>query len=260
MERRNFLGAGLLTLGTVALPSFLRGSTNVVETVVKSIDADKKIGKAEFYSSESGIIGKDDYFVLGVLFAGAKPKVYEDAILKLREKHSFFNELSYRSNNKHKADFAKECIDLFVSSEMKFGARVVKKQEYAEIMRGNFSNNKKRKSKITLYQDLFVELGIEKKRGVFSKSQILAKSQSAFGENRNLQSMMDTELALKYNAVDAHKSNLLQLTDLLTGCIYGSCSNNISNANKVRLVKYLKSQSKQFSDIGSEEKKNIILL
>ena len=97
MERRNFLGAGLLTMGAVALPSFLKGSTNVIEAQEQFTD--KKIGKAEFYSSESGIIGKDDYFVLGILFTGAQPNVYEEAILKLREKHSFFNELSYKSNN-----------------------------------------------------------------------------------------------------------------------------------------------------------------
>lgn len=245
MKRRNFLNAGLLTAGVIAVPSFLTASTT--KLIPTSNEKANISNKTIFFASESGIFGKDDIYVLGILYVPLGAKNYEAALLQLREKHNFRSKLSYRSNNKFKISYAKACIDFFLENKLRFVAKIVTKQEYLETFRGNYSNGKKRRVKITAYQELLQKLDYSKGKLSLFKPDLWVKSQSTFGPSRGFESKFNKEVELSYKAVDSNKSNLLQLTDLLTGCVRGDLSSDIQNKGKIELIRYLKENLKTSS-------------
>lgn len=240
MKRRGFLGSSLLTGGALLVPSFLKAETESTN-LLKETSTEVSI-KDRFFCSESGMLGKDDIYVLGVMVVYNNTKTLEKTLKIQRTFRNFFAELSYSSNNSHKIDYMKDCIDFFMKNNIRFAAKVVKKEDFRLAIRGNLSPNKKKKFKLSLYQSLLSELDTVKTGTLLGKSNFVVKSQSLFGPTRNYSDWFKKELKLNYKAVHNSESNLLQLTDVLTGCIRGDMSSDITNQNKLAMIKYLKTE------------------
>lgn len=235
MKRRGFIGGSLLTGGALLVPSFLKAETKSASPLKEIVST-----KDRFFCSESGMLGKDELYILGVMMVPNNTKSFEKVLKAQREIRKFYIELSYSSNNSHKMEFAKDCINFFMDNDMRFVAKVVRKDDFRSAIRGNLSPNKKKKFKLSLYQSILSDLDSENIGMHLGKPNFVVKSQSLFGPTRNYNDWFKQELKLNYKAVHHSESNLLQLADVLTGCIRGDLSNDITNKNKLVMIDYLK--------------------
>jgi len=126
MERRKFLNAGILTIGAMAVPGMVKAEES-------NLGDPSKIGilntGKSFFASESGILGRDDVYVLGVLGV-SNSKNSERKLKAIRDSISFQTELSFVSCNKHKLPFVKEGLKLYFGSNMAFAAKIIRKEDY----------------------------------------------------------------------------------------------------------------------------------
>ncbi len=226
MQRRGFLGLSFLSAGAVAF--FPKTATGI-----SSARLNAPYLPYRAFMSESGILGKDDFFVLGMLYMpNSLPSVHSDALAGIKNANNYRSCLTYRSNDMYKIPAAQAFIDYFSADpDMKLLAKIVTKESLPPALN--------REQMVEMRFDLYNLFMYFWNVSSYSEG-IVVKSQSPFGPSQYFYNKFMTETNMQINARDARLDPLLQLADLITGCIQGANSGNITNQTKLELLDYLK--------------------
>jgi hypothetical protein len=207
--RRIFFKNTLLGIGgsfaLPSLPSFLR---------IKSPNQNQSLGMAQntVYAVESGLLGKDKYFALGLLVVGSNGTAHESYLKNLRDDStaSYRTRLNYSSNDRFKIPFAQNALTYFnTNDEIRLYLKVI-----SDFPVG-LSPTEASVSKIEYYNKLFDKAGLSADTLIVN-----AKSQSPFGPSVHFKSLFaDNTGGATLEANNTFDSNLLQLASFITGTI-----------------------------------------
>lgn len=170
-----------------------------------------------FYCDESCHLENDKqpYMLIAyVSTAYNEIKIHNEFIKNLRNKHNMFTEIKWSKVSKSKFEFYAELIDYFFSSEMRFRAIVVNKNQIDNERIGQSYDDFYYKM---YYQLLHHKISMEYTYNVYLD---IKDTLSAF-KVRKLKEILNT----RYNSIRnlqnirSHESNIMQLTDLLMGAI-----------------------------------------
>ncbi|MBF05424.1 hypothetical protein CL644_01820 [bacterium] len=84
--------------------------------------------KCWIFGDESGMMGRDRFFAIGIL-GTRDPKNVRDALKQIREKTNFYGEVSYKSSDKRRALCAIRWMDWFFSGQDVVSYRVIIKDK-----------------------------------------------------------------------------------------------------------------------------------
>lgn len=230
MERRKFIGAGVLVAGLGALPNTLAASTP---------DVVKLPRRARYVLSESGQLARDAHYVQGMLVLSQSATHYEEAINEIRRRLNYRSELNYGSTCKYKFDFAKAVIAYFIASDLRYVGVSFDKQAFLNSTRGVNSGFNRRKQRELLQRKLLEGSTEEKIR---SNSVILTKPWAAFGPTAAFRKAFKKNVGVKFEPVPGYQSNLLQLADLLTGWLRNEFVQKTTNHRKYLFNRWLQQQ------------------
>jgi len=242
LKRRSFLGTGLLTVGTLlASPLNLKGASNSFSSLVNN----KKI-----FLSENGNIGKDSQIVIGYISSSNNGVKHEKAIDKFREKHNYKSILSYKSNDKFKVPFAKDIISYFVeTNELSFTACLVDVGENFKM-----SPIEKQEFRLECYQTLLAEQAFK------GGDQVIVKPFTPFGPKGEFSKKFTEKFGADHKAKNAYESNLLQLSNILSGCLLSEVINICEHPIKQEIIAHLKTslEVSSLTDIKDFKKIKIV--
>lgn len=174
------------------------------------------------YGDESGSLESAPFFALGVLVT-KDPERHETQLNNLRRQHRYHNELKYSKTDRYQVPYAEAVIHYFLrDSDLRFNVLLVDNHKH------NLSHFKKHKTdydprdvaynwhyKKVLVRatppraELVVHLDDRQRRKEDNLPEYLA------AELENLKSLQ---------LVDSAKHQLVQVADLLTGCVYGEAT------------------------------------
>jgi len=225
MFRRSFIQNTIL--GTL-------GASILKPVIESSILAGSTVEGNKFFMSESGIYGKDSTFILGFLKV-SNPEIYENDLLMLRETTGYRTNLTYRSNDRHKIEFAKAAIDLIVSSnDFKF---FVKYSDISnEVGDIGFKLSAINQYKIDLVNELNIRMGE-------TPQAIVSKYQSLNGPSETFRSRFKAETGVDHNMEITRDSNLLQLSSYLTSTVAAIINDKINHPIKLEVTEYFKTRT-----------------
>jgi hypothetical protein len=185
------------------LPSFLR-SRSLNQTLVAPQYA--------VYAVESGILGKDKHFGIGILVVRNNDSTHEAKIqdIRIEPTSSYRTRLNYSSNDRFKIPFAQNALTYFNEHEdLNLYIKVISDFPV--------SNTPMQVSvaKIEYYKKLFDRAGVSPDSLVVN-----AKSQSAYGPSAHYKALFnDTTGGASLEVNYMYDSNLLQLGSFITGTI-----------------------------------------
>lgn len=208
VDRRSFLTGGLALLGSSALASCDRA---VLEPEVQD-PADRRQGPAtdlwpvSLHLDHSGSLDGLGHAVVGGLVTPT-PALHEEALEQLREQGAryYYRRLTYSSNDRNKLDYARAAIDHLLEAEgLMFQARVIGPGDHGRSG-----------SLLQAYERLIGEIV-----GVDAEGSVELEPTTSVGLDPELRDHLDGSFG-GLSIGGGSPSNLLQLTDLLTGSIYG---------------------------------------
>lgn len=223
-NRRSFIGKGLLSTGAlVTMP--LAG-----EVVGNTIGVDGLLKSNKIFLSESGVLKGEDLFIVGALEVDNALATHERNLKKIRDQHSYRTRLTYRSNDRFKNPFAKDVIDYFLDTpSLHFSAYAC-----GESGKG-LSPQARQALRLSCYEKT---LATVKKDGGEQRT-IVTKSQTSFGPYLYFKDQVRDGLGFQLEVMDSRNSNLLQLVDLITGCIRADiCTTASKNRFKLEINKH----------------------
>ena len=230
IQRRQFLGAGAATIGTLFLPTVARSETKE-EIPAAGLSA---------YVTESGHMLKGGLFLMGMLITKNQGAVHEKKFQQFRETYSYRSRLNYKDGDRYKVDFAKACIDYFASNKRIGFIAYYQKQtdpsDMAEEGKVNQSKKQIRRAKVRLVKKMVNATGL-------NINKIIVKSQSPYGPSAKFKKNFTDETSYVLDAKDVRfGDDLLQFASFLGGCIYGDIQQKTRNKTKLELTNYLKEQ------------------
>lgn len=222
VKRRFFIGASLVATGAVI--------ANPVKSIAKNNLLPIPVGSGDrVYISESGVFGKDPLFVIGVLTINGTSDKHEKNLDAIRKKHNYKTQLTYRSNDRFKEPFAKEVIDYFINEqELYFSVQVLHEPN---TISNHDTKNALIKKKLKIFKGI---------AGSVSQDNIIVKYQLPFVPSTYFKKKFEIKTNKKLKSLYSESSNLLQLADLVTGCIRGDISGSAANLQKVSIIQHLK--------------------
>lgn len=187
------------------------------------------------YGDESGHFGVN-YFSIGLLFVdpGANRKL-EEEISKLRKKHNFFFEIAYKTTSEVKLSFYNYIIDFFFTTkELKFCATVVECKLFnLNLYRGRNISPEELSYNVIYKNTVKNNINREIKNGKV----VLILDRKSKARPQDFKKYMCREIPniADMQEVDSRNHNLIQLTDLLLGCVNGDL-NNVQNWAKRKVI------------------------
>ena len=215
----------LALLGGLSIPVF--SSANNVNTTIAARDNDA------FFVAESGMLGYDDHFFLGGIYAPGNIGKYESEITSFRQTHKYRSIISFRSSDQYKLAICKDLLDwFFQQNELVFWV-------------GNFPSQHKRGvadaasgwqvslEKCQHYQTLTA------KQAASKRCEVKSKMTSAYGPSPYFSAAFQAQTGMAYQAIDTRASQLIQLADLMLGCVVATAHGQLANPVKVEIVTHL---------------------
>lgn len=191
------------------------------------------------FSDESGTFKAHPCFVIGLVITSAH-EALEQRIEELRQERRYQGrEFKYEKTDKLKIPFCKALIDLFMSDKsMEFRCIVKSRQDhdlgYYKKVKGPTQNM----SPADLaYNYTYNQVLRNNLKDWF----VLIMDRRDLSKRNNLYSYLMSEVFYLQDVQphDSRAFNLLQLADLLTGCVYGDCT-DVQNRVKREIIDYLK--------------------
>lgn len=208
LGRRSFLTRSTAVLG--AIPLFASQ-----DSASQAHAAATKAGNLHLYCDESGVLGNDAVFVLGMLTATDSLR-HEAFIARAREKRNFATELSYSSTDRFKRPFAEDLIDYFFREpDLRFSAYVITAESVARLR----SQSHSLEQAYHLYYESLIANGAPADLPKTLNLEI----RNSIGSDGSLRRHLRENVVnlSRINVVGAPSSNLLQMADLFAGSIYG---------------------------------------
>lgn len=218
IKRRTFLGSSFLAASAVLTSPLGLNASNLPLNTTQSI-----------FASENGNIKNEPLFVVGFVSSNENILIHEAAINTIRGIHNYKSTLSYSSNDKFKVSFAKDVINYFLEAQDLFFKACILKNDQSV----NMSPNTLISKKLNCYELLF-ELGAFGKDSV-----IVAKPLTPFGPSQSFINLFSETVGVKYETKDSFKSNLLQLSNLLSGCLLSEAKNSCKDPLKKEITSHL---------------------
>lgn len=191
-------------------------------------------------------IGNNHLFVIGCLKSSNLTKT-KNEFRQIRDRYNYRSELRYRSRDKFKIPFSKNAIDYFFNEPaLSF---------YARVVSGSINENRpdylaKKKASYQLQYKKAIADSLKGKKGT-----VYLETRSLYGKDRALIKILEDRFLLPVESIESSSNDLIQISDLFTGSIYGDKA-DVENETKLELLKYIKEklEVEQFSDLYNETK------
>ncbi len=227
-HRRDFIAMSLGVLGALAPVSKLK-ALEEVHAYEKDLffPAPKKVA----IISENGMFGYEGLFLLGMmLVSNGDENKLEQSFKALRQQHNYRTQLSAQSNDKYKLGFGAKVIDWFMEQNAALVIKLHPQTGRIKIKGNNASAYQVLQQKIDLYAQSFQAAGFDAER-------IVVKIQSTFGPGASFQNDFKARVKnVPFDAKYAKKdSEMLQVVNFLTGCVYWEAAGVTENTVKLML-------------------------
>ena len=189
------------------------------------------------YGDESGDF-KHDFFVIGLLLVHEnKNEHFENLIKGLRTTNKYYQEFKYHDNTEKKVPFCKEAIDLFCRSpELEFRCQVIETKKY-DLSR---FERKFLPAEELSYNFLYKQTIKYNVPSTLTEKIVVIIDEKTKSKNNNLEEYIKYTVPniSDVQSVDSSKHNLIQLTDLLTGSVYGKLT-RVKNHVKRHIISHI---------------------
>jgi hypothetical protein len=178
------------------------------------------------YGDESGGFKNEPYFLLGIVQT-YEPQVHDAAIESLRQKHQYPRQFEYKKTDRLKAALCRDVIDYFIACrDLEFQALLISMADY-DLRRYQAAGERSARSPAVVsynyrYKQIIRNNASERDDLVI----ILDGRTIARGDNLPLYLRREIPNVRDVQLVNSRQHNLVQLADLLTGCIYGELTNS----------------------------------
>lgn len=189
---------------------------------------------------ESGVYRHDEIFVLGILVSMRSAASHESAIKTIRTGYNYKPKLTFGSTDKFKLKFASDLIDYFSNADDLV--------YYAQAFRTDITSMEQTEppssfavinEKLQLYKSV-LNTSLASGRAAPGPMEVHIKPASPFGPSGIFQNTFQKETGMQLKVIDARESELLQLNDILTGCVASEIRGGLRNKNKKQVVNMLK--------------------
>lgn len=197
------------------------------------------------YGDESGQVGCGKFFLIGLLYIDKSLNHrYEKQIRDLKLEHKFlYKELHYKKLCKHKVSFAKALVDwYFRTGEAVFKCTVVERHFFnSQRYQGNFQFMSADEMSYNVVYKSTLLWHTNEEEIQMPKVLILDKKDKARPDEfeRFLKNNIPNVIDFQEDSSENH--NLLQLTDLLVGCVNGDL-NGVQNYAKRTVIEHIKNR------------------
>lgn len=203
----------------------------LIMTTIKSYGSENN--KQHYFLDESGSIhenGNFSPFVSGLLRL-EKPEFISEEILKIRKDRSFFCQFTYHSTNKYKLETALDIVELFARCD---GCRLF---VYTVPNRNGKSWPTKKIEKEAAYNRHNTKI-LTNSIVNPGNSVIHIERRSISGRDRSLLESLNFEFEgnASVEHVSGKRNDLLQMCDLLTGCIFSAQRQPQEKVNKMKAI------------------------
>jgi hypothetical protein len=244
LNRRSFLTRSTALLGGLPLLSSQTASASLAEG--------RQAADLHLYCDESGILGVDVLFVLGMVVTTDSVR-HEAAVDRLRQDHHFATQLQYNSTDRFKRPFAEDAIRYFFEEpDLSFVAYAITDKAVTSLRSRGFSLEQ-------VYHHYYETLisnctppGVPKTLNLEIRNSI--------GDDRTLRRYLRENVVnlSKINVAGSSVSNLLQIADLFTGSINGDAHiDSLRNPVKREVLSLLRARANVASllDAGLEDRR-----
>ena len=231
LDRRSFLTRSTALLGGIPL------------LASKDVPAANAAGSASseddlhLYCDESGILGSDALFVLGMLVTTDSAR-HETSISRIRQDHNFATQLRYSSTDRFKQPFARDLINYFFSEpDLQFCAYVVTDEAVAYLRNHGYSLEQ-------VYHFYYEALIADCTAPELAKTLNL-EIRNSIGDDGALRRHLRENVSnlSRINVAGSSSSDLLQIADLFTGSIYGDAHrDSLRSSVKLEVLSLLRAQ------------------
>ncbi len=189
---------------------------------------------------ESGVYRHDEIFVLGVLVSVRSAANHEEAIKTIRSGHKYMPKLTFGSTDRFKLKFASDVIDYFTNAEdLVYYAQAFRTDISSMLQTEPPSSFAVVSEKLQLYKSM-LGTSLITDRTASGAMDVHIKPASPFGPSGIFQSTFQKETGFRLKVIDARDSELIQLNDILTGCVATEIRGGLRNKNKKQVVNMLK--------------------
>ncbi len=234
----------------------------------------KNIHFKSLYVKEANFTLKSTFpTVIGFLYSDFPEKIEND-INRIRVKNHYRCKLSYGSDDKYKLNFSKDVIDYFFhETSLHFYARLINGTLDTEknnvnlvrdiVYRVNYKKAINDLKTITKTNDFYLDC--KSKKGVINTSSTPSESnqyENFHTDKIDLVNYLNRNIPnINIRLKDYQKNNLSQLSDFLTGSIYGDIIGTQSSTKR-ELLTYLKNHLgvRKFSDLYNSKKNTKFLI
>ncbi len=229
LDRRSFLTRSTALLGGIPLLS---------PETASAVNADGTRGAdLHLYCDESGILGTDVLFVLGMVVTTDSTR-HESFIARRRQDHRFATQLQYNSTDRFKRPFAEDLINYFFDEpDLRFVAHAITEGAVADLRSHGLSLEQ-------VYHHYYETLISNCTPSEVSKTLNL-EIRNSIGDDRALRRYLRENVInlSRINVVGSSSNDLLQLADLFTGCVYGDAHiDSLRNRVKREVLSLLKAR------------------
>jgi len=240
LNRRSFLTRSTALLGGIPLLSSKAAS---------ALNASAAQGAhLHLYCDESGILGTDVVFVLGMLVTADHTR-HEALIDRLRQKHQFATQLLYNSTDRFKSPFADAVIEYFCNEpDLRFFAHVITDEAVASLRRRGMSLEQ-------VYHHCYKTLISNCTPAEIPKTLNL-EARYSIGDDRDLRRYLMENIAnlSRIYVAGSGSDDLLQIADLFTGSLYGEVHrDSLRNRVKREVISVLRARLRVASLLDAVE-------
>lgn len=228
-SRRKFIGSSILGLSAYSLAWSNQAPQNLPHYRSALARSD-----TTYYICESGNLGKDSTFTLGLLSVPASGE-FEDRIWQLRRQSNYFPRLTFGSNDRFQVPLAQQVISwLLEESNARFQVMA-----FSEPITSNNSHFPDAPSRWQLLQQKQVYYDHLLAKAKVQDSMVHVKYQSPLGPSPAYAQYFFSSHNVYYQATDTRTSNALQICGLLTSCVAAAHTGRPLSPIKATLVEHL---------------------
>jgi len=178
------------------------------------------------YGDESGGFKNKPYFLLGIIQT-YDPSTHDAVIESLRQKHQYPRQFEYKKTDRLKIALCRDVIDYFVACEdLRYQALLIPTAAYDLRLYRTAGERSARTPEIVSNNYRYKQI-IRNNTSEQNELVIILDGRTTARDD-NLPAYLQREIPNIKNVqlVNSQKHNLVQLADLLTGCIYGDVTKN----------------------------------
>jgi len=231
LNRRSFLTQSTALLGGLPLLASRKASA------LEAAGSFEPGADLHLYCDESGILGHDVVFVLGMLMTTDSAR-HESFIDRLRQDHSFATQLRYSSTDRFKRAFAEDLISYFLAEpDLQFCAYVITDKAIAYLRNNGYS--------LEQVYHFYYETLLSSFTAPDVAKILNLEIRNSIGDDRTLRRYLRENVInlSRINLVGSSSNDLLQVADLFTGCIYGDAHrDSLRSSVKLEVLSLLRAR------------------